>query len=175
MLLFWEKGYKATSMDSIAAHVKVNKQSLYLTFGCKQSLFLKALELYSDHTVAAVQTIIKSAKNEQDALEDLFDFFLTRARSKEGFKGCLIVNTIIEFGEENEEIAFSIKAIHEKFKKSLTQLIADGRKHRKLKKINEDDAAIHICNLLCGMLVMTKGGLDFKRELYMQNFLNVAN
>lgn len=44
--LFWEKGYHATSMNDLVDTLKINRSSLYLTYGSKHELFLKSLESY---------------------------------------------------------------------------------------------------------------------------------
>jgi len=43
MLLFWERGYEATSIDDLLQQMGINRASLYGTFGQKRELFLKAL------------------------------------------------------------------------------------------------------------------------------------
>ena len=40
--LFWKKGYEATSIKDLVAHMRINRFSLYSTFGDKQHLFLAA-------------------------------------------------------------------------------------------------------------------------------------
>jgi len=43
MLLFWERGYEATSIDDLLQQMGINRASLYGTLGQKRELFLKAL------------------------------------------------------------------------------------------------------------------------------------
>ena len=45
---FWQHGYEATSMRDLAASMGISAPSVYNTFGDKQSLFARALELYLD-------------------------------------------------------------------------------------------------------------------------------
>ena len=42
MELFWEKGFHATSIQDLVAHLGINRASLYDTFGGKEELFKKA-------------------------------------------------------------------------------------------------------------------------------------
>lgn len=44
--LFWKNGYHATSMNDLVDAMKINRSSLYLTYGGKHDLFLKSLNHY---------------------------------------------------------------------------------------------------------------------------------
>ena len=46
MEVFWQKGYSATSLSDLTGRMGINKPSLYSAFGNKESLFIKATELY---------------------------------------------------------------------------------------------------------------------------------
>jgi len=47
MEVFWEKGYKATSLRDLTEAMKINSSSLYNTIGDKQELFLRAVRHYT--------------------------------------------------------------------------------------------------------------------------------
>jgi AcrR family transcriptional regulator len=46
MLLFWRKGFAATSMNDLCDAMGVNSPSLYAAFGSKEALYLEAIEHY---------------------------------------------------------------------------------------------------------------------------------
>ena len=72
--LFWKKGYNATSLNDLVDTLKINRSSLYLTYGGKHELFLKCLDSYfqlkdreydqamtsSEDPIEAVQNLIKA-------------------------------------------------------------------------------------------------------------------
>ncbi|WP_394831260.1 TetR/AcrR family transcriptional regulator [Pendulispora rubella] len=43
---FWRHGYEGTSLSDLTAAMGINRPSLYATFGTKEELFRKALDLY---------------------------------------------------------------------------------------------------------------------------------
>ena len=45
MKLFWKQGFEGTSMNDIAAATGMAKPGLYATFGDKEAVYAKALEL----------------------------------------------------------------------------------------------------------------------------------
>lgn len=44
--VFWKKGYEGASLPDLTEAMGINKPSIYATFGNKEQLFLKAIELY---------------------------------------------------------------------------------------------------------------------------------
>lgn len=46
--VFWEKGYAATSLNDLTEAMGINKPSLYATYGNKEQLFIKTMELYDN-------------------------------------------------------------------------------------------------------------------------------
>ncbi len=47
MEVFWQKGYEGASLPDLTAAMGINRPSLYAAFGNKESLFRKALNIYS--------------------------------------------------------------------------------------------------------------------------------
>ncbi len=60
MLVFWQHGYAATSLDQIAEATGLNRPSLYAAFGSKKDMYLKVISRFADqmqaHLKAAGQT-----------------------------------------------------------------------------------------------------------------------
>lgn len=46
MLVFWEKGYQATSLSDLTEAMGIGSPSLYAAFGSKEGLYREAVELY---------------------------------------------------------------------------------------------------------------------------------
>jgi len=53
--LFWEKGYAATSLDDLLAAMGIARSSFYSTFGSKQKVLWRALELYTCELLARMR------------------------------------------------------------------------------------------------------------------------
>jgi AcrR family transcriptional regulator len=69
MLLFWEHGYEATSLNDITAALAVKPSSIYSAFGDKKRLFLDAVGLYLSGPVTA-DTIIEQAASAHQAARE---------------------------------------------------------------------------------------------------------
>src|SRR5713101_8471759 len=48
MEVFWSRGYNAASIQDLVRHMRINRQSLYDTFGDKHALYLQALDRYRE-------------------------------------------------------------------------------------------------------------------------------
>lgn len=46
--VFWEKGYEGTSLQDLTEAMGINKPSLYAAFGNKETLFVKAMDRYTN-------------------------------------------------------------------------------------------------------------------------------
>ena len=46
MLVFWRKGFAATSMNDLCDAMGIRSPSLYAAFGSKEALYLEAMEHY---------------------------------------------------------------------------------------------------------------------------------
>src|ERR1700722_14509117 len=61
LTLFWDHGYRGTSMDMLTTAVGVEKPSIYASFGSKNKLYLTALTHYRKWLIGFVRNSISSA------------------------------------------------------------------------------------------------------------------
>lgn len=59
MRVFWQKGYEGTSLDDLTQAMRINRSSLYSTFGDKEGLFRRVIERYSEQQLAFVGNALK--------------------------------------------------------------------------------------------------------------------
>lgn len=126
--LFWEKGYHATSMHDIVDVMKLNRSSIYDTYGNKHDLFLKCLSNYAEFKE---NQYTKAASIEGRGIEvleyiirDVVDQTLTDN------KACLIVNTIFEIGSSDDSVKKLLlntgASLYQILEQSIVQALEDG-------------------------------------------------
>lgn len=104
MSLFWENGYEATSTRMLEKEMGINQFSIYSSFGNKESLFLDCLNLYKQKIKRITNKLTESDKPVVGVKQYFYDF-IAFSIEKEKTKGCLITNTINEFGfDKNPKI-----------------------------------------------------------------------
>jgi len=99
--LFWEKGYHATSMNDLVDTLKLNRSSIYDTYGNKHSLFIKCLNSYILKKEAEYKAAGKKGKSPLDAVR-LIIKNIVRNMVLEA-KTCMSVKTTFELGKTDEE------------------------------------------------------------------------
>jgi TetR/AcrR family transcriptional regulator, transcriptional repressor for nem operon len=130
MLQFWEDGYRATSMRDISACTGLQPGSLYLAFQDKQNLFSEALELYIYQRMEFLNAIFETDEPALVKFRNYFDLLVKSSLSKDGYRGCLMVNTILEIPVDNSDLRDRItKVFHDVelvFKKALDDAKHEG-------------------------------------------------
>jgi AcrR family transcriptional regulator len=71
MLLFWRKGFAATSMNDLCDAMDVRSPSLYAAFGSKEALYLEAVERYVDIQGHLVWDGLEEASTARAGVESL--------------------------------------------------------------------------------------------------------
>lgn len=92
--LFWKKGYYATSMQDLVNDMKINRGSMYDTFGDKHKLFISSLESYVAETHDEYKKVISGETSPIKSIEKIIQKAIKR--SFEESKVCMVVKTSFE-------------------------------------------------------------------------------
>ncbi|MGH8878397.1 MAG: TetR/AcrR family transcriptional regulator [Stackebrandtia sp.] len=94
--LFLRQGYEATSMSELVEHLGVSRASLYATFGNKEELYRKALDLFQRSNPVDVAEILSRPGPVLDCVRELVDRYAEQAKRVGGSGACLVVDAAIE-------------------------------------------------------------------------------
>ena len=97
--VFWEHGFEGTAMSDLVGAMEIARQSLYDTFGDKRELFQRAVEHYCARRHEQFQAQLASAASPLAGLREFI------ASMSEPTRGCLLVNTLAEFGQRDAPLA----------------------------------------------------------------------
>ena len=161
MMVFWRKGFEATSVTDLEVETGVGRKSLYRTFHDKHDLFLKALETYRR---------LLSARNlapmmEPDAGLDTISRFLrglaAYGGTEEAKMGCLICNTALERSTDDPEAARQVQLYFDQIRRAFANALNGAVKRGELPA--DTDVSRH-ANYLLGILqsvcVLGRSGAD---------------
>ncbi|WP_338790451.1 TetR/AcrR family transcriptional regulator [Bernardetia sp. MNP-M8] len=101
--LFWKQGFHATSIQDLVNHLKINRASLYDTFGGKEELFNKALESYRNQNKEAIQSFLNNQSSVKEGLKNLFLLAILGEKNVQE-KGCFVINCMSELIPNNDNI-----------------------------------------------------------------------
>ena len=97
MRQFWERGYRATSVDDLVRATGVKPGSLYSAFpGGKHALLMGSLDRYSRLVVPAKLGDLGEPGASVAQIRAYFDGLVRDLLSPEGRQGCLLINSAIE-------------------------------------------------------------------------------
>lgn len=102
--LFWQQGYEGTSVQQILNCMGLNRSSMYAAFGDKRTLFLQALEQFSELSRMACTPLLQMDKPKV-AVTQFYNLVFFSLKDEQRKQGCLLVNTILEQSGLDEELA----------------------------------------------------------------------
>ena len=113
MEVFWEKGYKATSIDDLVDSMGIQRGSIYNTFGDKRALFLSAVEHYGDEVTSKTLKVLQAKGSPTANIKKFFNTIVSTPPDRRS-RGCLISNTVVELAPHDEEVAGVVRGIMKK-------------------------------------------------------------
>jgi len=126
MYLFWEKGFARTSVRDLVEGTGVAHAGLYNVFKDKKGLFIRALEKYASENDDNILLPLEQIESGKQAIENLFDIAVDRARTGIFKNGCFVVNSAAEFGEEDREVQQIVLRTFARQKKAFENAIGNG-------------------------------------------------
>ncbi|MBU2929375.1 TetR/AcrR family transcriptional regulator [Winogradskyella psychrotolerans] len=139
--LFYENGFKTTSIDKIMKATNLTKGAFYYHYKSKKELGLDVIGSKIQKRV--YDGMITPLYQDGNALEILEITFSGRLKSFSLFDkqhGCPMNNFINEIADEEEAYQMALKRIIEEWKAALTHIIERGKKEKVINTLYSTDA-----------------------------------
>ncbi|WP_281935769.1 TetR/AcrR family transcriptional regulator [Paenibacillus tyrfis] len=164
MEVFWKKGFKSTSFEDLTRTTQVKKQSLYCVFEDKRALFLKALALYREQSISVLEELASREEvSPLKKLEAIRDAKLCQGNETIR-RGCLIVNSVLEFGTDDEEVTHEVEMMFAKVEQILEKIIRSGQEQQLITtRHTSQELAAYLNNALLGAKIMERSGASRER------------
>ncbi|RJE74353.1 TetR/AcrR family transcriptional regulator [Reichenbachiella agarivorans] len=133
--LFYESGFKTTSIEKIMANAKLSKGAFYHHYKNKKELGVEVIGIKLQKRV--YEGMIRPLYETGNAIEILESTFLQRIKSFAPYEkqhGCPINNLINEIGDYETAYQIALKNIIEQWKSALTSLIERGKTENTIKQ-----------------------------------------
>ncbi|GAA0472490.1 TetR/AcrR family transcriptional regulator [Streptomyces olivaceiscleroticus] len=160
--LFWRRGYEATSMADLVAHLGIGRASIYATYGNKHELYLKALDRYSEDRDPLLLRELSSTGPALPAVRTVVRRFAAEASSDDQrAKGCFVTNTAAELGAHDAAAARRVEASWDHIETLLHSALARARAQGELPADRDPRSlARMLLVLLQGLRVVGKASND---------------
>lgn len=162
MRVFWDQGYRASTLADLVEAAGVQKQSLCGAFGDKRSLFLKSLELYRNLAMTTFQSVLDEVDSPLEGIARLMRHASRPPGPKTGPSGCLMTNTALEFGLSDPEVAAEMKRLFRGLEKILTAAAKKGQERGEItKRFHSSAIGRSLANTINGIRILeTTGASD---------------
>jgi TetR/AcrR family transcriptional repressor of nem operon len=100
--LFRARGFKHTSFADLVGELGVSRQSLYDTYGDKQTLYQTALKRYLDRAIDGMRRKLADPAPVREVMAGLFEG-LVSATCSNGSPGCMMVNAMVELSPHDAD------------------------------------------------------------------------
>ncbi len=134
MMLFWRKGFEATSMQDLVDTLEINRFSIYNTFGDKQAFFVLALQYYEEKVFGSLLKALLPTDRGIQSLENYLNTLAEGLNNQSSVSGCLLQNSLLEGSVKDPQILQHIRTSFLQLRDTLEEVI---RHARALKQISE--------------------------------------
>ena len=101
--LFWKQGYKGVNAQELAEHLDVSVSTIYNKY-TKDMLFMDSIAYYMNTYSDPFLSQLRASEEGLISLRDFFYALIDALLDKTFPRSCLMVNTVVEMRNENEEI-----------------------------------------------------------------------
>lgn len=153
MLVFWRRGYQATTLAHLLTAMRLSKSSFYETFGTKRDLLLTAMRRYAASGMGGLIAPLLAPDASRPAIEATLANMVRHARSPAGKRGCLVNNTLGEVAPNDPVVFAATRAVLEQLEALLVAVVARAQDRGEITRKESARA-------LARFLATTFGGLN---------------
>lgn len=170
MELFWPHGYERTSKRDLMEATGLASQSLYNAFGDKHGLFMACVRYYLE---TKLSTTMSELQAEGSPLENLKRVLTGWVDSCD--KGCMLINTAAEFGQEDPELAEFLRGCMAQGQAAYADVLRRAHAAGEIaQELDPDAVAAALFSMGSGLTLMKRlGATDAEVEGSVQGFLKL--
>lgn len=146
--IFWIHGYKGISAKELADHVGVSTSTIYNKYS-KDMLFMDSLDYYAANYSDPFLQQLRESTEGLDSLKKFFYALIEALLNKTFPKSCLMVNTVVEMRNENQDIVDRYERYFKQLKDSYQVVL---RKAFTLGQIKDEKSIDDYAEFLLGMI-----------------------
>lgn len=127
MLLFWDRGFHATSVADLCEGTGLKPGSLYAAFGDKAQLFLAALDRYTAYGLTMMDGMLAAEPSPRAAMRAWLLQIATMSAGTEGTRGCLVTGSAMELVPHDPVVTARVVRMFRAMEDRLTAAVARAR------------------------------------------------
>lgn len=157
MYVFWQNGYRSTSIRMLEKELGINQFSIYSSFESKHNLFVEVLKKYREHMREGIVQILINSKGNLEDIEHFYKAFVEAVQDGETPNGCLVANTAAEIGSSDTQIHEALKAYLAMMEEAFYDLLKKSQSKGQLaENINLREKAKYLVTCTEGLSLSSK-------------------
>ena len=96
VMLFWQRGYAATSIRDLSVATGLSAAALYHRYHDKDGLFVEALSRYADEGLIERLARLSDLQDPLSAISGFLDELIDMSINDQDRRGCFLVNTVLD-------------------------------------------------------------------------------
>ena len=158
MMVFWAKGYEATSIADLTEATGVQRQSLYNAIGNKQQIFVRSLLRYDTERRQRRLAELEARGTPLASIRAFFAWIVQQSGEASGRRGCLLVNTALAIQGHDDEVKLLVSSAVDDLRRFFQRTIAHGKVIGEISEsVDADATASGLLAALMGIRVMARG------------------
>ncbi|MGW3343267.1 TetR/AcrR family transcriptional regulator [Nonomuraea rubra] len=159
MRAFWSAGYEATSTQDLCAATGLGRSSIYNTFASKHDLFERSLRHYMDERNAGLAELMEGELPIREKIRTVL-WWAVEPDPRDP-AGCLVVNSLVELGPRDPEIAELLRRDNDK-RVGIVRTALEAARTRGELGADRDPLALarFLAATVSGLRVTARGGAD---------------
>jgi TetR/AcrR family transcriptional repressor of nem operon len=123
LVMFWRRGYAATSSRDLCTGTGLGRGSLYNAFTSKRDLYLRALARYYELGTARAVAILEGTGTIHERIRELMTAVIDTDLADPDRKGCLAINAAIEMANQDPEVKTAVRQHFERVEGALRDAV----------------------------------------------------
>jgi TetR/AcrR family transcriptional regulator, copper-responsive repressor len=159
MLLFWSRGYEATSISDLTKAMGVTPPTLYSFFGDKKRLFLEAVDRYQEGPGCFGAKALTEEPTAERSMRRLLLEAVKSFSGTRGPKGCLVVLGATNCARQSDDVFAALADRRRAAERAGRARLAAGRRAGELSEDADVDALTGLVTAaLYGLAVKARDG-----------------
>lgn len=162
MVVFWQYGFEASSMDKLLRAMGIGKGSFYKTFGDKRTAYVEALKLYGSTELAATWSHLADPVHGDgaDRVRDVLERATAAAAHADDKHGCFLCNAMIDQAPVDADVRALSQTLSEHLHSGFTLAIRDASGARTWSDIIVGRVAESFVSTYIGLWTLVRAGQD---------------
>lgn len=156
--MFWSNGFANTSIGDISAATKVGNGSIYAAYGSKFDLFFTILESYCRTRIDTVASAMSVGHTATESIREFFDVIVADCANQVARRGCLMLNSIAEFGGRDERVIALCRTTTDTMERRVARRIEAAIAANEIERVEVDPLAAQIILVSQGLIQMSRLG-----------------